>query len=114
MRTVTHGHTKTKTIPNQYPHGTAMGSPCVGPQERPKSEYAQDYVISNEERNPTRPNDTHGVAMGYYDATLPGLWGIGCSPKGRDDKDETIRNIRAGTPVVTDKTKKHDTNPPTA
>ena len=35
-------------------HGTAMEAPCVGPQERPKGEYAQDRVISNAERNRTR------------------------------------------------------------
>jgi hypothetical protein len=38
----------------QITHGVAMGSPCVGPQERPKRECIQNHVISNEERNPTR------------------------------------------------------------
>jgi hypothetical protein len=74
MQTATHGTAieKTKKIPNQYPHGMvmnkgkernarsksthgiAMGSPCVGPQERPKGESSQDPGISNAERNPTR------------------------------------------------------------
>jgi hypothetical protein len=61
MQTATHGHTKTKTVPNQCPYGIAMNkyndpnSPWhkgfkllnhyethVGPQERPKGEYAPD------------------------------------------------------------------------
>jgi hypothetical protein len=40
----------------------------VGPQERPKWEWIQDHV-------------SHSVAMGYYDAALAGLWGIGSLPK---------------------------------
>ena len=58
----------------QIPHGTArvqVSEPLrayVGPQERPKGEYAPEFI-------------THGVAMGYYDAALPGLWGIGSLPK---------------------------------
>ncbi|MGC8660860.1 MAG: hypothetical protein ACP5U1_17505 [Desulfomonilaceae bacterium] len=39
-------------MPNQHPHGIAMGSASVGPQERPKGEYVQNPM-------------THSAAMGY-------------------------------------------------
>ena len=65
---------KERNARSKSTHGTAKvqdSEPlraCVGPQERPKGEWVQDPM-------------THGVAMGYYDAALPGLWGIGSLPK---------------------------------
>jgi hypothetical protein len=41
-------------------HGIAMGSPCVGPQERPKGESSPEF-------------GAHSDAMVYSDAALPGL-----------------------------------------
>ena len=56
-------------------HGTAMGSPNVGPQDRPKWESSQDPVNHKDDiyQKIDMPKATHSIAMGYFYAAHKGL-----------------------------------------
>jgi hypothetical protein len=52
-----------------------MGSPNVGPQDRPKWESSQDPVNHKDDiyQKIDMPKATHSIAMGYFDAAHKGL-----------------------------------------